>query len=123
MKRLRKLRLEKGLTQQQLADALHISQQSIHKYEAGLCFPTVEGLKEIACFFDTTADYMIELSDLPHPAEPPKTMELSEDENRLLSYYRLLEPMTKELIQRIINEKKKKSDPCLNNPVQIEANQ
>ena len=110
MKRLRKLRLEKGLTQQQLADALHISQQSIHKYEAGLCFPTVEGLKDIACFFDTTADYMIELSDLPHPAAPPKTAALSDEEKRLLSYYRLLEPMTKELIQRIINEKIKTFD-------------
>ena len=33
MKRLKKLRVEKGLSQQQLADFLHITQQSIYKYE------------------------------------------------------------------------------------------
>lgn len=110
MKRLRELRLEKGLTQQQLADLLHVSQQSIHKYEAGICSPTADGLKDMAHFFQTSVDYLIELSDLPHPAEPPKTAALSDEEKRLLSYYRLLEPMTKELIQRIINEKRKTFD-------------
>ena len=107
MKRLRELRLEKGLTQQQLADLLHVSQQSIHKYESDICTPTADGLKDIARFFQTSMDYLVELSDLRHPDRPPEYMSLSDAEKRVLGYYRLLEPTTQELIQRIIDEKSK----------------
>jgi transcriptional regulator with XRE-family HTH domain len=36
MERLRELRLQKKISQQQLADILHVTQQSIYKYEHGL---------------------------------------------------------------------------------------
>ena len=107
MKRLRELRLEKGLTQQQLAESLHVSQQSVHKYESGICSPTADGLKDIARFFQTSVDYLVELSDLRYPEKHPEYMSLSDAEKRVLGYYRLLEPITQELIQRIIYEKNK----------------
>ena len=51
MKNLKKLRLERGLSQQKLADILHITQQSIYKYENGLAEPNIELLKNIADYF------------------------------------------------------------------------
>lgn len=51
MKNLKDLRLARGLSQQRLADQLHLSQQSIYKYENDLSEPGIEILKNIADFF------------------------------------------------------------------------
>lgn len=46
MDNLKKLRIQRGLSQQQLADLLHTSQQSIYKYEKGIAEPNLETLKK-----------------------------------------------------------------------------
>ena len=51
MKNLKKLRLEKGLSQQQLAEYLHITQQSVYKYEKGISEPNTELMIHMADFF------------------------------------------------------------------------
>lgn len=42
MKNLKTLRVAKKLSQQKLADILHVSQQSIYKYENGITSPDLE---------------------------------------------------------------------------------
>lgn len=49
--KLRKLRVESGLTQEALADAVHISRSAIAKYENGNGRPSVDTLKAIAFYF------------------------------------------------------------------------
>ena len=44
MKNLKMLRMEKNLSQQQLANILHTSQQSIYKYENDITSPNLETL-------------------------------------------------------------------------------
>ena len=56
--KLKKLRREKGITQNELADAIFISRSMIAKYESGLAYPTRENAEKLAIFFD------VELSDL-----------------------------------------------------------
>ena len=51
MKNLKKLRLSMNLSQQALAEQLHISQQSIYKYENGITEPNLDILKNMADFF------------------------------------------------------------------------
>lgn len=41
---LKKLRSEKGITQQELADLIHISRESISKWERGNSLPTPDKL-------------------------------------------------------------------------------
>lgn len=52
------LRKAKHLTQEQLAEALHISPQAISKWENGICLPDVNTLPLIAEHFGVSIDYL-----------------------------------------------------------------
>lgn len=56
---LKKLRSEHKISQQQLADVIGVSQQSINKYENHNIEPDIETLKTMAKFFNTTIDYLV----------------------------------------------------------------
>ncbi len=53
---LRKLRLEKNYTQEQVADALSVSPQSVSRWECGTTLPDVLLLPELARTFEVTID-------------------------------------------------------------------
>ena len=55
-KRLKELRLEKGLKQVQLAEAINVSKSIISLWENGLREPTLSYLKALAIFFETSLD-------------------------------------------------------------------
>ena len=61
--RLKELRLERKLSQADLAKELNVSQRSISSWETGFRQPDFETLKRIAKFFDVTADYLLGLGD------------------------------------------------------------
>lgn len=57
--RLKKLREDHNYTQQQLADALHVSKNSISHYELKVSMPSIDVMIEIADLFDVTLDYLL----------------------------------------------------------------
>ena len=59
VKNLKKLRLEFGISQQQLADVIGVSQQSVNKYENHNVEPDIETLIAIAEYFNVTIDYLV----------------------------------------------------------------
>jgi transcriptional regulator with XRE-family HTH domain len=61
--KLVQLREEHKLTQQQLADKLQITRQSLSLYEKGERTINIELLAKIADIFKTTTDYLLGLSD------------------------------------------------------------
>lgn len=61
--RLKELRIEKGLSQMQLALKLNVSQSAIAKWELGKTEPTASAIIAIAKFFDETTDYILGLED------------------------------------------------------------
>ncbi len=61
--RLKQLRAERGLTQQQVASAIGITKSALANYEVGLREPSVEIIKAICRFYGVTSDYLIGLSD------------------------------------------------------------
>lgn len=61
--RLRDLRKSAGLTQQQISERLHISQQSYARYESGTGEPNLETLAKIAAILDVTSDYLLGLTE------------------------------------------------------------
>ena len=60
---LKLLRSEKKITQQDLADALHISKSSINMYERGERQPNFETLELIADYFNVDIDYLLGRTD------------------------------------------------------------
>lgn len=59
VKNLKKLRKLFGVSQQQLADVIGVSQQSINKYENHNIEPDIETLIAMADYFNTSVDYLI----------------------------------------------------------------
>lgn len=56
---IKKLRLERNLTQQQLAKELGMTSSTISAYESGVRSPSIDNLCKLAAFFSTSVDYMI----------------------------------------------------------------
>ncbi|MGN1104355.1 MAG: helix-turn-helix transcriptional regulator [Candidatus Coproplasma sp.] len=61
--RLKELRVERKLSQADLAKELNVSQRSISSWETGFRQPDFETLERIAKFFDVTTDYLLGLGD------------------------------------------------------------
>ena len=61
--RLKELRLEKGLSINQLAKKLNIGAITISRWENNLRVPNIINLCVLAEFFDVSADYLIGLED------------------------------------------------------------
>lgn len=58
-KRIQLLRKQKGLSQEELADKLNVSSNTVAKIECGLRRPSVDLVVDLVNFFDTTVDYII----------------------------------------------------------------
>lgn len=56
---LNKLRKEKNLTQQDLADKLHVTRQAISKWEKGVGYPDISMLTSIAKELDVSVDELM----------------------------------------------------------------
>ena len=64
MNRLRELRIEMELTQQDIADALKIHYSTYGKYELEQRNPAPEMLLKLADFFNVTTDYLLGRSNV-----------------------------------------------------------
>ena len=65
--RLRDLREDGDITQKALAEHLHIRQNTYSQYETGQRQIPIELLIELARYFDTSVDYLLELTDVRKP--------------------------------------------------------
>ena len=61
-KEIRRLRTDRGLTQEALAAALNVSPQTVSKWECGNSVPDVQLLPEIAVFFGVTIDQLFAMT-------------------------------------------------------------
>lgn len=101
VKNLKKLRLEKGISQQQLAEIIGVSQQSIYKYEALNVEPDLFILTSLADYFSTSVDYLIGYSNIRHKIEPVSPYDLNRDEASLIDQYRKLNKPEKDSLHLI----------------------
>ena len=62
--KLRELRKQRGLTQEELAQALYVSRTAISKWESGRGYPNIESLKTMAKFFAVTIDELLSGEEL-----------------------------------------------------------
>jgi len=61
--RIQQLRVNKNLSQKQLAAELGLSQQTVGHWETGLRVPSLELAFTLANYFDVSLDYLVGRSD------------------------------------------------------------
>ena len=80
---IRRLRKEAGFTQEQLAEALGVSVSAVHKWESGKATPELEMLVDIAEFFETSVDALLNYGwqrlNMGQTAEQISTFRISRD--------------------------------------------
>ena len=67
--KLQELRKARGLTQEELAEALYVSRTAVSKWELGRGYPNIDSLKAIAAFFSITVDALLSGEELLNAAE------------------------------------------------------
>ena len=92
-KEIRRLRNDRGLTQEALAAALNVSAQTVSKWECGSSIPDVHLLPEIAVYFGITIDQLFAMS-------PGQQMERIE--NRIYSRGMFDEAEERQLEQQLL---------------------
>ncbi|MBR5366750.1 MAG: helix-turn-helix transcriptional regulator [Clostridia bacterium] len=66
-RRLRDLREDHDLTQAQVAEFLHMKQPQYYRYEHGFRDIPSDVLIRLAKLYNTSVDYILGLTDNPHP--------------------------------------------------------
>ncbi|MDE5897586.1 MAG: helix-turn-helix domain-containing protein [Clostridia bacterium] len=67
--RIKELRIEKGLSQQQLADRLGTTQKSISKYELEKLDLSTEFIIRLCDYFSVTADFLLGIENVAEKIE------------------------------------------------------
>lgn len=67
--KLQELRKKRGLTQEELSEALFVSRTAISKWESGRGYPSIESLKAIAGFYGVSIDELLSGKELLTLAE------------------------------------------------------
>ena len=62
--KLQDLRKQRGITQEELAQALYVSRTAISKWESGRGYPNLDSLKAIAAYFGVTVDALLSGEEL-----------------------------------------------------------
>ena len=73
---LQELRKQKGLTQEELAEALFVSRTAVSKWESGRGYPNIDSLKAIAKFFSVTIDQLLSGDEVLSLAEDAQVRSL-----------------------------------------------
>ncbi|MEH7239922.1 XRE family transcriptional regulator [Bacillus thuringiensis] len=100
--RLKALRLEKGMTQQQLADFLDIEKSNISRFESGKQSPSSDNRIKMAKLFNVSVDYMLGLSE--HKSlDKEKSDKISKEAAALMEKINKLPPEKRILIENLID--------------------
>lgn len=99
---LKILRREYGISQQRLADAIGVSQQSINQYENHSVEPDISVLTRLADHFNTSIDFIVGRTDIRRPIEHTEPFHLNKDESDVITQYRSLKSSEKQCITTMI---------------------
>ena len=86
MLKIRELRKEKGITQEQLADAVNVKKYTIGDWERNRTEPNITTLVAMADYFEVSTDYLLGRSDDTGLVQA--NANLTPDEEEVLMLYR-----------------------------------
>lgn len=106
----KRLRLESGLTQQELADRLGITKSAVSMYERGERRPNFEIAEAITDFFHVDLNYLIGTTDKiqkpagdqTDPAAADKYLAVSLEEIELINAYRHADDQARHLVAYVL---------------------
>ena len=75
--KLQQLRKSRGLTQEELAEALFVSRAAVSKWESGRGYPALDSLKQLSRFFAVSIDELICPEEMISAAEEEKKESLN----------------------------------------------
>ena len=78
--RLKKLRIEKGLSQEELSNILSLNKSTICCYEKGTRVPSLEVLIKLSDYFEVSIDYLLGRDVLVRNKKTRKLEFVSEEE-------------------------------------------
>lgn len=79
--KLQELRKQKGLTQEELAEALWVSRTAVSKWESGRGYPNIDSLKQIAKYFSVTIDELLSGDEILTIAEADQKQKENRDQD------------------------------------------
>ncbi len=94
------LRKDKGYTQEQLAEKLDVSRQSISKWESGQVIPEVEKIVELSKVFNVTLDYLLKPSEIDELSV--KTYMLEQQQKHLLNREQTRTKILKNILYSVV---------------------
>lgn len=99
MLKLKELREDVGITQEELAKKIDTSQTNIGRWEKGLNEPTYSAIIKLADFFGCTVDYLVgREDDFGNVTITGTAPALSNEEERLLKAFRKLDASERDKI-------------------------
>ena len=91
--KFQELRKSRGLTQEELAEALFVSRTAISKWESGRGYPSIDSLKEISSYFSVSIDDLLSGEQLIFIAEKENKSNLNRVCDLLLGFVDLFSLM------------------------------
>lgn len=102
--KIKELRLDANLTQQQVANEIGISRSTLSQYENCLIEPTANVIAKLSKFFHVSSDYILNLEDdFGHKVYDDLQNALTDDERKILNAYRILTPSNRDMVLRMLN--------------------
>lgn len=86
--RIKELRRAKGVTQQEIATMMGITQNNFSYWENGKVKIDSNSLDKLGKYFNVSVDYLLKRTDVPFPTEQP----------RFLTLYNSLSPIQQEKV-------------------------
>lgn len=73
--RIRSMRTDRGLSQQQIAELLNVKQNTYSQYEIGVLNYPLDVVVKLAEYYETSVDYLLGLTDekAPYPRRKSRT--------------------------------------------------
>ena len=71
-RKLQELRKNKGVTQEELAEAVFVTRTAVSKWESGRGYPSIDSLKALSRYFSVTVDELIRTEEIMLAAEDEK---------------------------------------------------
>lgn len=101
MNRIRDLRKELDMSQEDLALRLLVKRQAISKYELGQLDLDTETIRRLCDIFHVTADYLLGFSDFPAPA-------VSQEDAALIAAYHAAPEQIRTIVDTALEPYQKK---------------
>ena len=114
--RLKELREEKGISQQELGDEIGVSKDTVYRWEASKMQPKEEHVTFLAGFFHVSYLYLVGAVDEREMIiSEDDTKEGAKEEELMLKLYRSLSPDLKKMVQLTVRsaylvEKERRGD-------------